>query len=519
MSARSARRLSVGSRPWLFLALVLGIARPALAAPDAPDDDACTYTVKSGDTLGHIAARHDLSQKQLLAENAKLAGNPDRLKLGQELDVCVGDGAPAKPRKKAPKTKDADADDDAAADDAPVKKPPPARCGKGGSVVAHEVGPGDTLEGIALQYDVPEREIVARNSKLAENPDLLRLGQIVKVCVEPDKDDAGKGAAGAKTKDKAGSGKIVKAKECGMETPLFKHEVVPGEHLGQVAGRYGVRKSDLLKLNPALRSNPDKLSVGQKIKVCPEIAPRERNKIKHTVKSGENLGSIAHAYGLSPNELFRYQQGTLPDRNALREGQALIVWADGRIVRGFGGRDTDTGVLAGGMQLTPGKHYVVKWDAAAWGTTKTVRAIQTAISEYKRRHPKGPKVHVGDISKRGGGKFPPHLSHQHGRDVDMGYVLTGNDAHETKFRGASGKNLDVARTWALIKAFVDTDEVTYMFMDYRIQKLLYEYALEHGVNEDTLDELFQYPRGRGRSHGIIRHWKGHANHFHVRFRP
>jgi hypothetical protein len=55
-------------------------------------------------------------------------------------------------------------------------------------------------------------------------------------------------------------------------------------------------------------------------------------------------------------------------------------------------------------------------------------------------------------------------------------------------------------------------------MDYRIQKLLYEYAEKKGVNEDTLDELFQYPRGRGRTHGLIRHWRGHSNHFHVRFR-
>ncbi len=70
----------------------------------------------------------------------------------------------------------------------------------------------------------------------------------------------------------------------------------------------------------------------------------------------------------------------------------------------------------------------------------------------------------------------------------------------------------------MIKAFTDTDDVVYVFMDYGLQKLLYEYAKEQGVSEDTLDELFQYPRGRGRTHGIIRHWKGHVNHFHVRFR-
>ena len=58
----------------------------------------------------------------------------------------------------------------------------------------------------------------------------------------------------------------------------------------------------------------------------------------------------------------------------------------------------------------------------------------------------------------------------------------------------------------------------YIFVDYSVQKLLYEYAKGKGVSEDTLSELFQYPRGKRASRGIIRHWKGHIDHFHVRFR-
>jgi hypothetical protein len=38
------------------------------------------------------------------------------------------------------------------------------------------------------------------------------------------------------------------------------------------------------------------------------------------------------------------------------------------------------------------------------------------------------------------------------------------------------------------------------------------------MSQDDLDELFQYPRGKNRTRGIIRHSKGHVNHFHVRFR-
>ena len=213
-----------------------------------------------------------------------------------------------------------------------------------------------------------------------------------------------------------------------------------------------------------------------------------------------------------------YQRGKVTDTSSLREGQELIVWVDGRVVPGFGEIDDDKGTLKGGIQLPAGKHYHVKWEAAAWGTSTTVKAIQSAVKDYQRRAPGGPKIHIGDISKRAGGKFPPHLSHQFGRDVDIGYVLKGPLANETKFKNATEDNLDVARTWRLVKAIIDTGKVRYIFMDHRIQKLLYEHAKSRGASDNLLDELFQYPRGKGRTHGMIRHWKGHRNHFHVRFR-
>src|SRR5690606_7758388 len=167
------------------------------------------------------------------------------------------------------------------------------------------------------------------------------------------------------------------------------------EHLGQIAGRYGVRKGDLLRLNASLRSNPNMLRVGQDIRVCPLISPRERQRIDYTVQSGDTIGSIAKRYELTPNELIRYQQGKLVDPNTLREGQRLKVWVDGSIVRGFADvGDDDTGVLRGGVQRPAGAHYVVKWAAGAWGTAKAVRTIQSAVAMYQRRKPGGPKIHV-----------------------------------------------------------------------------------------------------------------------------
>jgi len=179
--------------------------------------------------------------------------------------------------------------------------------------------------------------------------------------------------------------------------------------------------------------------------------------------------------------------------------------------------DDFVGVLTQGLQLPPGLHHVVKRPDNAWGTPPTIQAILGAIRGYQQRSPGGPKVHVGDISQRGGGLFPPHLSHRHGRDVDVGYVLRGEEADAERFRAAGPHNLDVGRTWALLSAFVAAGSVHYVFADYGLQRLLYEHAVAAGVGPDRLAELFQYPRGRHAPHGLIRHWRGHVNHFHVRF--
>jgi LysM repeat protein len=342
---------------------------------------------------------------------------------------------------------------------------------------------------------VSEDAIVRRNAKLKKNRNNLIVGQALLICADTRRSKA--------------------SKTCGYRTPIHHHEVVPGEHSAQIAGRYGVSRRELYRLNPKLKQNPNLIRTGQMLRVCPNIAPRERTKLRHSVQSGENLGSIAKRYGLTPRELERYQQGNLADRNALRVGQKLVVWRDGAIVSGFGTYDDDTGVLKTGVQLPPGQHYVVKHPTLSYGSGKTIRLIQGAISRYRGRISGGPKIHVGDISKRGGGRFPPHKSHQHGRDVDVGYVLKGELKDVVRFRNANANNLGLGRSWALVKAFLDSHEVKYIFMDRKIQKLLYEYAKSKGVNEDTLDVYFQYPRNR--SHGMIRHAKGHVNHFHVRF--
>lgn len=456
--------------------VIVGLAAwmaPALAhAGSCPDGyTASTHEVADGETLSSIAVKYDVGYKIIERWNPRI--DPNKIRVGQSLTIC---------QEKASKKSSGSSQ---------------RSCGGGGVLHEHEVGPGDTLSRLASRYGVSQKAIINRNAALKKDPNALRLGQTVKVCSVPSRAKA--------------------HKACGYETPLHKHEVVPGEWLAEIASRYGVRRKDIYRLNPKIKANPNLLRPGDVVLVCPDIAPRERVKVRHTVQSGETFGSIALRYGVSRQQLELFQQGHLDDPNRLREGQKLTVWRDGAILPGYGAYEDSSSALPTGMQMPPGKHYVVKHPSLSWGAPKTIQGIQSAVSKYRARTSGGPKVHVGDISKKGGGKFPPHKSHRNGRDVDMGYVLTGELANETKFRNATKSTLDAARTWNLIKAFLDTDGVRYIFMDYNVQKLLYEYAKSKGMSQDNLAELFQYPRGRRRQYGVIRHEPGHVNHFHVRF--
>jgi len=371
-------------------------------------------------------------------------------------------------------------------------------CGRERELFEHAVRPGESLRRLAARYATTEADLLKRNPALDGDPTRLRAGQALTVCTEPMRYRA--------------SG------QCDFRTPLFEHVVIEGEWLAEVASRYGVRKSELLRLNAALRNDPDRLRPGQRLRVCPDIAPRTREQLRHGVRQGETLASIAEKYDLHPRQLLRFQRGRLENPDRLRVGQSLIVWRDGDLAPGFADEDeAEDAQLVGGIQLPEGPHYVLKNPKLAWGTPQAVRLIQQATASYRRGAGQAPPVLIGDLSRKGGGKLPPHKSHRTGQDVDVAYVLSGDAAAQPRFRTAQANNLDATRTWALLRAFLDTGHVRYVFMDYRVQALMYEHARAHGTAEAELDELFQYPRSRRRAYGIIRDDPGHDDHFHVRF--
>lgn len=313
-------------------------------------------------------------------------------------------------------------------------------------------------------------------------------------------------------------------KRCGYRTPVHQHEVAEGEHLGLIAGRYGVLRDDIIELNPALADNPNLIRVGQTLDVCPEIMPTRTEAFEYTVESGDTLEKIANEHGMTVRELLAVQPDAVANPNMIRVGQRFHIEMPGQILPGFRPED-----LAPKKRNRPGKHpklrkfvdgpgYMIKRPHLAYGTPQSLGAISKAIDRYHRRADGGPDIRVGDISKKDGGKLTGHLSHKNGVDVDVGLIHKGDVRDKERFTHATDKNLDVRRTWLLLEAFLKTGHVRAVFLDYGVQRKLYNYAKSHGVSEDKLDEYFQYPRGRGRGHGIVRHWKGHKGHLHVRFK-
>ncbi len=173
---------------------------------------------------------------------------------------------------------------------------------------------------------------------------------------------------------------------------------------------------------------------------------------------------------------------------------------------------TNAGALFNGVQMQPGPYWNVVNPRQTWGTKETVEAIEHCIDRLNEEFPDTQPLYVGDISERHGGHIAPHISHQAGRDVNLGYYYSVPNQWYVR---ADGSNLDTPRTWAFVKILVTEADIEHIFMDRKIQKLLKDYALAQGEDPTWLDRLFGGPLTHERP--LIMHEDGHDTHMHVRF--
>ena len=168
------------------------------------------------------------------------------------------------------------------------------------------------------------------------------------------------------------------------------------------------------------------------------------------------------------------------------------------------------GSLFGGVEMKDSEG-ILRAGAYGWGTDMVIRSIERAVREVRRCFPGSPPLHVGDIARERGGWLRPHRSHQSGLDADIGYYYR---TPAIWYQRATAQNLDVARTWALVRALVEGGNVEMIFMDVSVQRLVQAHIATLPQGARPPEDLFESP---AKKDTIIRHAWGHATHFHVRF--
>jgi len=323
------------------------------------------------------------------------------------------------------------------------------------------------------------------------------------------------------------------------ETPAsVRHKVVAREKLSQVAARYGVKRDDIVRWNK-MRSRRVRLRSGRVIKVQTKRVPLPQFRVPYTVQEGDDWTSIAIANQIDARHLRNTNWG-----RKLKPGTELDLWIDPSRVRRVGcnrrevpalkdlvaqhgltdaqldaaqGRGAPTyGRIKNAIQLPESDLYTRREQPRLlWASGHTIRQIFKAFAQLRYADGFDGRVIIGSISLRHGRRFPPHRSHQSGRDIDIRLPLLSG-LPDTAY--PNPEEVDWLATWALIKAFIDTGEVSMIFFDGKLQRRVYQAARWHGYTPEELADLIHWPSRSGKRTAIVRHSKGHTGHIHVRLK-
>lgn len=303
------------------------------------------------------------------------------------------------------------------------------------------------------------------------------------------------------------------AEEVGSPTQARVYVVSPGDTLGSIALRFNVALADVRGWN-GLRK--DDVHPGDRLVVARDGAAQDRAPlpIVHLVREGDTLERIARRYGVATEKVLKWNTNLDPRR--LLVGQQVRLHIEGREGHSISWGSANRGKLINPLMLTSSPGLRVRNDDRAFGTRRTVQMLEAAAADIKARWPDAPDLLVGDLSASRGGRLRPHRSHQSGRDADISYYHRGN-VPTTRFLHMTAETFDAAKNWHMFKTLIDTGQVQFIFVEYALQKQLYDYALSIGFLPDDLKPVLQYPHGRESKWAVIRHARGHADHFHIRF--
>lgn len=246
------------------------------------------YTVQSGDTLSGIALKFSTTSSKLAQLNS--LSNPNLIYVGQRLLVNQGsDSNSSSSDQSSSATTNTEA-----------------------SAASYTVKSGDTLSGIASQYNTTVNQIVSLNQ--LSNPNLIYVGQVLKL-------------KNSQTTNSSSSSSSTAATTAGTYT------VKAGDTLSAIASRYSTSSSTLASLNSL--SNPNLIYVGQVLKVSSNASTNSSTSssanstvttaASYTVKAGDTLSAIAAKYGTTYQALA--SANSISNPNDIYVGQVIKVSA------------------------------------------------------------------------------------------------------------------------------------------------------------------------------------------------
>lgn len=274
--------------------------------------------------------------------------------------------------------------------------------------------------------------------------------------------------------------------------------------------------STLASTAPAMSVEDEPESPATRSSVAYPVTDVPLDEVRWLTPKKMALADVASGWGMHGKVLRKLNPG-LNRRRKIPAGTSLVVFQrdDAKPPRSVGA--PNKGRLRNGVPLPEGDHWRLRQRRArAYGSEHSVEALVMALEAYGEAFPDSEPVRLGDLSARNGGRLSPHVSHRTGRDVDIGYVLKPGTRGDRYWQSANEKTFDVEKNWFLIRALIETGRVQRIFLSGRLQRQLMARARTE-LSDAEMQRYFRPANPDPTTRSIIRHWRGHRDHMHVRF--